>query len=155
MVEVIPAAADGIFRARKTVALTGAANLGAVGAMPYFTTTGAVAVVSMFQRGSAVVCAGSGGMISVGTAADDAGISPVSMAIPNGYTGVISPRYYDAGGGADLVGPNGDYNLGNGGPDGITQDIKGTVSVEALTGGTLVIDVWYRKITDNGSLVAA
>lgn len=133
-------------RVRKTITFTGAANLGAVGAVPLFTLTGKVIVdkivavcgVDLVSAGAGELSLGVTGAVAqfiaatVATAIDagewwlSATPTAVAIAIPAALKDTL-----------------------------INASIIGTVTVGNITGGAITIDVFYTPVTSDGELVAA
>ena len=146
-----PANTGGLTHVRKTVTFTGAAGLGAVGAVAVFTTTGRVLVnyytvycsTSLVDAGGgapatlAIGVTGSNGLFSDGVVIDPA-------------DGLTAGDWYSLG-----IGPTtgGAYSVPTAQP--ISANVILTVANEAINSGVLVIDFWYTPITDDGKLVAA
>lgn len=151
-----------LIHVRKTLTFTGAAGAGQSGSpIPLFTLTGRV----ILERGTAYLTSGAsagGGTLAIGPTADT---TAIMRAIPaDGGTGF--PYYVQATSGAgwrenwtDLIDSmGGGTTFDNSGYTRnitISQSIRGTVGTADITGGTLVVDLWYRPITDDGALVAA
>lgn len=143
-------AAPTLIRGSKT--FTGAANLGAVGAAPVFTTTGAVALDGFWVRCTTTLSdTVDGAEFTIGTTNDPAIL----------YDGTTA-----TGAGLDLdtlvaglwvEDPLGDYgsNLAGGisrAPAAVDENILMTVSGQAITGGVLVFYALYRPLSAGASL---
>lgn len=133
-------------RARKTIAFTGAAGLGATGAVPLFTITGKVLIDRIIGVCTEDLASAGGGTLALGvtgattlliaaTTATDLDLDELWVSATPNANGIALPAALQ--------------NIA------IAKDIIGTVGTSAITDGTLVIDVWYTPITDNGKLVAA
>ena len=151
-----------LIHVRKTVTFDGGAGKGQSGSpVPLFDLTGKV----LIERGTAFLTSGvsaGGGTLAIGLTADT---TAIMRAIPvDGASGF--PYYVQASSGSgwrenwtDLI-----ASLGGGSTFDnsnftqtivVSQSIVGTVGTADITGGTLVIDLWYRPITDDGQLEAA
>ena len=132
---------------RKTITFTGAANLGAVGAVPLFTITGKVQVLAIVgfctvdlteAAPTATLALGVTGSTSLfigattGTAIDAnefwASTTPTAagIALPAALQNIV-----------------------------ISANIIGTVASQAVNAGAIEMTVWYRPISEDGALVAA
>ena len=132
---------------RKTITFTGAANLGAVGNVPLFTTTGEVLVAILVPfcttdlteaLATATLALGVTGATTLFIAATtataiDAGEFWVDTAPdPNGIAIPAALK--------DIA---------------ITDNIVGTVAAQAVNGGVLRLDCYWMPLSADGSLVAA
>jgi hypothetical protein len=131
--------------ARKTVAFTGAAGLGAAGTVALFTQTGQV-LVDLF----AVYCSESlvgAATLEFGTAADtDRFIAQVAAT-----TTVDAGDWIDDGAGATPAGAT-QYTSAY---YAIDEDIIATVGAADITDGTISIFVLWRPLSAGATLVAA
>lgn len=139
--------AGGPYRVRKTITFTGAANLGAVGAVPLFTVTGEVLIerivpictVNLTEAApTATLALGVTGSTSLFIAATtataiDAGEFWVS-ATPTG-NGIAVPAALK-----DIA---------------ITDNIIGTVGAQNVDSGAIRIDVYWRPLSSDGNVLAA
>jgi len=131
-------------RARKAITFTGAANLGAVGAVPLFTVTGKVIV-------DRIVAHCTEDLVGAGTLA--LGVTGSTTLFIPATTGTD----LDVG---DLWLSNSPTAIGLALPAGlqnvaIAANIIGTVAANAITDGTLEIDVFFTPISADGGVVAA
>ena len=142
-----PTASDSIKHERKTITFDSSAGNGAVGTVTLFTITGRVLV-----RRLSVFCPlelaspGSATTISLGVASDvDEFINPaIARAIDTNQwwiAGAVAPGAIQLG--ANML------------DVAVSEDIIYNILAAAVSGGTLVCDVWYEAITDDGALVAA
>lgn len=133
-------------RARKTIAFTGAANLGATGAVPLFTITGKVLIDRIIGVCTEDLASAGGGTLALGVTGATTLLIAATTAtgIDNGHLWVSNAPNLNG-----IALPAGLLNIA------IAQNIIGTVGTSAITDGTIVIDVWYTPITDDGKLVAA
>ena len=132
---------------RKTITFTGAANLGAVGAVPLFTITGKVIVLSISglctvnlteAAPTATLALGVTGSTSLFIAATTAtGIDVDEFWVSTTPTA------------AGIALPAACQNIV------ISADIIGTVAAQAVNAGAIDMTVWYRPITTDGALAAA
>ena len=139
--------AGGPYRVSKTVTFTGAADLGAVGAVPIFTVTGEVWVVVMVAictvdlteaAPTATLSLGVTGstvkFIAATTAIDiDAGDFWID-ATPDPNAATIPTSMKDIA---------------------ITDNIIGTVAAQAVDSGAIRFDLWWRPLSSDGNVVAA
>lgn len=132
-------------RARKTITFTGAAGLGAIGAATLFTITGKVIVDRIIAT-----CTGS---LTGATATIALGVTSstslfIAATTATGITnGAIWASTSPNANGIAL--PAALQNIA------IAQNILATIATANVTGGTLVIDVYFTPITDDGLLTAA
>jgi hypothetical protein len=126
---------------RKTVTLTGAAGAGAAGAIALFTTTGRVLLDHVTAYIAAGVSAG-GGTLAFGVTGLTTAIEAASNSV-DGATGFLAAGAAPSAAKPDLLA---------GVPLAIAADVIATVGTADITGGTLVVDVWYRPDTDDGAL---
>ena len=151
------AAAPKLIRASKT--FTGAANLGAVGVNELFTTTGCIALESLFVRCTDdLVDAVDGALFKIGvtgkdylfTGSDFEGAFDLDT-IDTGD--MLSPA---SGGATDGFGLNIAFDTANWSPyfrsEAIVDNIIMTISTQAITGGTLQFFILYRPLTSDGAL---
>ena len=141
-----PMYAAGPFKATKTVTFTGAANLGAVGAVPYFTVTDEVLVerivpfctVSLGEAAiNSTIALGVTGSTSLFIAATDA----VATIAANLFWVDTAP---DANG---VAVPAALKDIA------ITDNIIATVAVQNVNAGAIRIDVYWRPLSATGLLV--
>ena len=141
--------------ARQTITFDGSAGLGAVGANDMFTITGRVWIewITVHCTGD-LTEAGATATIALGGATDTDGFCDQINAVnlDNGEWWMAGTQ---AGG---LISPDVNHSAGS-----VTaqvskvtdEDIILTVGTQAVNGGSIVIDVLYLPITDDGVLVAA
>ena len=133
------------YRVSATVTFTGAANLGAVGAVPLFTVTGEVVVERIVgfcttnlteAAPTATLALGVTGSTALFIAATTAtGIDADLFWVSTTPTanGIAIPAAAK-----DIA---------------ITDNIIGTVATQAVNGGVLRVDVWWRPLSGDGSVV--
>ena len=140
---IIPPASDFVHLS-KSITFTGAANLGAVGAVPIYTTTGEVEIISLVPfcttllteaAPTATLALGVTGSTSLFIAATTA-------------TGIDANEFWvdttpDANG---IAIPAALKNIA------ITDNIIGTVAAQAVDAGVIRFDVWYRPLSADGAL---
>ena len=136
---------SGPFFSTKTLAFTGAAGLGAKGAVPLFTVTGEVLVEKIvtfcsedLAGAAATLELGVTGSVALFVAANvgttiDVGEFVVSTT-PTGNGIAVTAAC------KDIV---------------ITDNIIGTVAVADITDGTIRVDVYWRPLSSDGNVVAA
>jgi hypothetical protein len=133
--------------ARKVVAFTGGAGLGAVGVVPLFTVTGGVAFRIVAICTESLVC-GAGATLSIGTPGTVAGVIAVT-----GATDIDAGDIWFAAAPATvldtLANAMKEYVIGDG------ADIQGNVLVDAISDGTIEFAVWWTPITANGAVTVA
>lgn len=131
----------------KTLAFTGAANLGAVGNVPLFTETGDVLVESIMAFCTEDLVSAGGGSLALGvTGATSFFIAPtLGTDLANNDLWVdTSPTEVNA-----VALPAGFVNQV------LTDNIVGTVTTADITDGTIRVDIYYRPLSSDGLLVAA
>jgi hypothetical protein len=131
---------------RKNIGFTGAANLGAIGAVPLFTVTGAVLVRIIAICTEDLVC-GAGATLSVGTAAATAGMLAVTGAadidVGDIWFAAAPVTKLDTLANAQLS-----WVIGDG------ASIKGTVAVDTITDGNIDFNLWWSPLGATGNVVA-
>lgn len=133
-------------RARKTITFTGAANLGATGAVPLFTLTGKVIIDRIVAVGSVDLVSAGGGTLALGVT----GATTLLIAATTGTLITAGKLWLTNTPNANgLALPAALLGIP------IAQNIIGTVATANITAGAIVLDVWYTPITDDGALVAA
>lgn len=143
---------------RKTIAFDGSANNGNLGdIVPLFTITGRVLVMYVSPYVSeALVCSAPTGVeliLWAGTTSDIGRIGSISyQADFTGAVGVMTPED-----GPQPVAPYGFMDAGIPCAANIGMYVKDAVTPAGadITDGTIIIDIWYYPITDDGALVAA
>lgn len=131
-------------RASKLITFTGAAGLGAIGAVPLFTLTGKVildriiGVVETDLVGATSTLAlgviGSTALLIAATTATDLDLNELWVSATPNATGIAIPA--------------GLQNIA------IAADIIGTVAVAAITAGAIRLYAFYTPITSDGALAA-
>ena len=129
-------------RASKSVTFTGAANLGAVGAVPIFTVTGEVMVVALVPfcttllTGATATLAlgvtGSTSLFVAATTATDIDANEFWVDTAPDANGIAVPAALK-----DIA---------------ITDNIIGTVATAAIDGGVMRFDVWYLPLSSDGNV---
>lgn len=139
-------------RVRKTIAFDGTAGNGAVGTVALFTTTGRVMVQYVTKYCTETLEeAGATATIVLGTAGDTNCLGKVINATSLtanswwGYSSVVADAPYVVG----------EAEADAGGALAIDGNVILTVGAQNVTNGTIVIDIWYYPITDDGALAAA
>jgi len=132
---------------RKTITFTGAANLGAVGAVPLFTITGEVLVLSIFGICTADLTeAAPTATLALGVTGSTALFIGATTATTID-TGEIWVSTTPTAAGIAL--PAACQNVA------IAANIIGTVASQAVDAGAIELTVWYRPLSEDGALVAA
>lgn len=136
--------APGMRRVSKTITFTGAASLGAVGAVPIFTTTGEVMVVAMVPYCTVNLTeAGATATISLGVTGSTA------LFIANTTATDIDAGEFWVDATPDANGiaiPAALKDIA------ITDNIIGTVGTQAVNGGAIRFDVWFLPLSSDGNL---
>ena len=132
--------------ARKTITFTGAANLGAQGAVPLFTISGRVIVERIAGYCTVDLVSAGGGTLALGvTGATTLFIgATTATAIDVGEVWVSTTPTA-----AGIALPAAMQNIV------IVADIIGTVATGDITAGAIELVVWYRPLSEGSSLVAA
>lgn len=136
----------GAFKATKTVTFTGAANLGAVGPVPYFTVTGEVLIEKIVpfctvNLGEAAI----NSTIALGVTGSTALFIAATDAVPT----ILANLFWvdtapDANG---VLVPAALKDVA------ITDNIIATVAVQNINAGAIRIDVYWRPLSANGLVV--
>ncbi len=140
--------ASGVYRASKTLTFTGAAGLGAVGAVPLFTVTGEVEIVRIvpFCTVNLGEAAPGGATLALGVTGSTALLIAATTALDidaNEFWIDLTP---DANG---IAIPAGLKEIA------ITDNIIGTVAVAAINAGAIRFDLLWSPISVNGLVAAA
>lgn len=135
----------------KTVTLTGAAGLGAVGAVPIFTVTGEVFISKIVPICTVDLVSAGGGSLALGVTgstslfvgattatAIDVGEFWLTTTPAAGGSQLHAGTTATVAGGEDFV---------------ITDNIIGTVSVADVTAGAIRFDVYYKPLSSDGTIV--
>ena len=130
---------------RKTITFTGAANLGAQGAVPLFTVTGEV-LVERLSAFCTVDLVGATATLALGVT----GSTALFVAATTATDIDLGDFWFDT-----TPDPNG-FALPAALKDiAITDYIIGTVGVADITAGAIRLDVLWRPLSADGSIVAA
>jgi hypothetical protein len=135
------------FLVHKTVTFTGAANLGAVGAVPLYTVTGEIEVVRLVPSCTVDLTeAAPTATLALGVT----GSTALFVAATTG-TAIDAGEFWmsttpTANG---LAIPAALKEIA------ITDNIIGTVAAQAVNGGAIRLDLWWRPLSANGLAVAA
>lgn len=134
-------------RVTKSITFTGAANLGAVGAVPLFTVTGSVEIIRIYGIAT----------VDLTEAAPTATLALGVTGATTLFIGATTATTLDTGkvwvsttptaGGLAIPAACKDIA--------IAANIIGTVAAQAVNGGTLLVSVHYRPLSDDGLVVAA
>jgi len=137
--------------ARKSITFDGSAGGGASGTpVDVFTITGRVLVASLTIYCSADLTTSGAAIIGCGTATYVQGIVPNTTA-----TTIDTPLYWNSNSPDTLILEAITQTLGVPGGMVLSEDVILTIGTANVTGGTLIFDIWYQPITDDGALVAA
>ena len=132
---------------RKTITFTGAANLGAVGAVPLFTTTGEVLVALLVPFCTTLLTeAIATATLALGVTGSTALFIAATTAVDIDANEFWVDTVPDANG---IAVPAALKDIA------ITDNIIGTVATQAVNGGVIRLDCYWMALSDNGSLVAA
>jgi len=136
--------------ATKSITFTGAAGLGAVGNVPLFTTTGEVVVVYLVPY---TVLTLTEALATATLALGVTNSAALFVAATNAVNLLTGEFWTEATGGgtahAGIAIPAALKDIA------ITSDIVGTVATQAVSGGTLRFDIYWRPLSTTGNLVAA
>jgi hypothetical protein len=140
----ITQAAPFLRRSSYTVTFTGAATLGAQGALPIFTVTGEVLVVA-FVPYSITTPEGANSTILLGVTSDTNLFSPTGVTTLTNWTGgkflmdntVTANGVALAAGNKDIV---------------ITDNIIGTIATADCTGGSARFDLYWMPLSSDGNV---
>lgn len=141
---------DILQRSSKSITFTGAANLGAVGNVPLFTTTGEVLVVYLVPF---TVLTLTEALATATLALGVTNTTGLFIAATNAVNLTTGEFWTEATGGgtaeAGIALPAALKEIA------ISSNIVGTVAAQAVNGGTLRLDVYWRPLSSNGLLVPA
>ena len=147
MSELITRASPPPFIERKTITFTGAANLGAVGAVPLFTVTGEVLVEKIVPFCTTLLTeAAATATLALGVTGSTALFIAATTAVDIDADEFWVDTVPDANG---IAIPAALKDIA------ITDNIIGTVATQAVNGGVLRVDVWWRPLSADGNVVAA
>lgn len=131
--------------ARKTLTLTGAANLGqSASVITIFTITGRVILDDLVAVCTTNLTSAGGGTLALGVAGNTGGLVAATTATDITTTNLI---WETATPTAGLLAIPAAEKL-----DVVTSNIIGTVAVADITAGVIVFDVFYYPLTDTGLL---
>lgn len=144
----IPVPGSELRHVRKTITFTGGAGAGAVGTITLFTITGRVRLdrMSAFCTAS-LVSTGGTGTISLGVASSTGGLSSNKSA-----DAIVANDWFTGVGVAAGISTDILYSSFTVDVYLLSESLILTVGTANVTSGTLVFDVWYRPITDDGAL---
>jgi len=129
---------------RKTLTFTGAAGLGATGAVPLFTITGLVNVSLIVGRCTTSLTSAGGGTLALGVT----GATTLFIAATTGTALTTTDKIWASAtpqaNGIAAPAALKDIVIG--------QDIIGTVAVANITGGVLEIDCYYLPLSAGAGL---
>ncbi len=138
---------DSLERVTKTVAFDGNANLGAVGVVPLFTTTGEVWIISIVPFCTEDLTEGGA------TAKLDLGVTgSITLFIAETTATAIDANEFWVSNAPDANGvalPSALMDVV------ITDNIIGTAVDQAISNGTIRFDVYWRPLSDGATLIAA
>ena len=147
MSELITRAGRQLAKETKTITFTGAANLGAVGAVPLFTVTGEVIVTAMAPFCTTLLTeAVAGATLALGVT----GSTALFIAATNAVDIDADEFWFTATPAANgLAVPAALKDIA------ITDAIIGTVATQAVNGGVLRVDVYWVGLSSDANVVAA
>ena len=144
----------GELRVRKTVAFTGAAGLGAQGTVNVFTITGRVLVTEVTAFCTEDLASAGGGTVALGTANSTTKLITTTTA-----TGIDINEWWTTGTGvaeaANIIDSQSTVGAAKENRVLLASSVIITVGTADVTDGTLIIDIFYKPVTDDGVLVAA
>ncbi len=150
-----PTASDSIIkRARKAITFDGSAGNGAVGTVTVFTITGRVLIHRVLAFCTAGLFGGATATLRCGGVLDTDGLFDQVNAADldnNEWWQQAAPQ-------RGLVSLDGGHDGGyiSSQVQKMTdEDVILTVREAVISGGTIIFDVWYEAVTDDGALVAA
>lgn len=133
-------------RAEKLITFTGAAGLGATGAVPLFDTTGKVIIDRIIGVVETDLVSAGGGTLALGVT----GATTLLIAATTATDLDLDELWVSATPNANGIAiPAGLQNIA------IAQDIIGTVGTAAITAGAIRLYAFYTPITSDGALAAA
>lgn len=141
----------GLRHSRATVAFDGTAGNGAVGTVTVFTITGRVWVETFLAFCTEDLASAGGGTIQAGTTSDPDGFVPSTTA-----TDIDNNEWWSSATPAP-----GAVSVPNNNTGGLTTLLRRkqmsesailTIGTGDITNGTIIFDVWWMPITDNGAL---
>lgn len=135
----------GPFKASKTIAFTGAANLGAIGNVPLFTVTGEV-LINAIVAFCTEDLAGATATLALGVT----GATALFIAATTGTDIDLGEFWVDT-----VPDPNGVALPAAVKEIVITDNIVGTVATAAISDGTIRWDCYWRPLSSDGLVVAA
>jgi len=133
-------------RVEKLITFTGAANLGAVGAVPLFTVTGAVCIDRILAVCEVLLASAGGGTLALGVTGATTLFIAATTATDIDADELWVSNAPDANG---IALPAALQNIL------IHQNIIGTVATAAITAGAIRLVVLYTPISEDGEVVAA
>lgn len=140
-------------RARKTVAFDGTTGNGEVGTVDLFTVTGAVYIDRITAR-CTETCVGVGTM-ACGGASDTDGLM-TSITPSNFAAGEFWASGNVVAGQINMPRPTvGGANAGIPLDKAFSEDVILTIASNDVTNGTVIFDVWFTPISDDGNVEAA
>src|SRR3990170_8274811 len=141
-------------RTSKEITFTGAAGLGAVGNVPLFTVTGEVLVVYLVPY---TVLTLTEALATATIALGVTNLTALFIAATNAVNLVTGEFWSEATGGGTANAGVGLPAAGTSAPQlkdvAVTSNIIATVGAQAVDGGSLRFDCYWRPLSSNGNLV--
>lgn len=147
---IISEAVPNLRKASVSITFTGAAGLGAVGAVPLFTVTGELIIVYLVPYSVLTPVSAGGGSIALGVT-NSTGLFIGATTATTLATGEF---WTEATGGGTANAGVGLPAAGTSAPQlkdvAITSNIIATVATADVTGGTLRFDIWWMPLSSDG-----
>ena len=145
MSELITRASPPPYRASVSVTFTGGAGLGAVGAVPLFTVTGEVLIEKIVPFCTTLLTeAVATATLALGVTGSTALFIAATTAVDIDANEFWVDTTPDANG---IAVPAALKDIA------ITDDVIGTVATQAVNGGVLRVDIWWRPLSGDGNVV--
>ena len=150
-----PTASDSTIKhVRKTITFDGSAGSGAVGTITVFTITGRVLIHRVLAFCTAGLFGGASATLRCGGVLDTDGLFDQVIA-----TTVDNNEWWQQAnplrGLVSLDGGHDGGQISSQVQKMTDEDVILSVGTQAIAGGTIIFDVWYEPVTDDGALVAA
>lgn len=140
-------------RARATIAFTGAAGAGAVGTVTIFTITGRVFVTKMTAFCTENLAeAAATATIQIGTSSDTDAFFQVQNAVDIDVNEWMCMAAAPAPGAITVPTTAANGYSSSQVSKALSESVIATIGAQNVTDGTIVFDVWYFPLTDNGAL---
>ena len=150
--QIIRKAPTALRHARATIAFDGTAGNGATGTATIFTLTGRVLIDLMSCYCTESLASAGGGTIEVGTASDTDAFFIGAAATSHVLDDWLAQAAASAAGAITVPASNTAGYSNAQANKAISENVIATIGTAAITDGTLVFDVWYFPLTDDGAL---